>query len=70
MNVDTDQVEMTFRKKASGGKKAAKLGLSDFVEGQKVVGIVKKVEAYGMFLRIEGSDVSGLCHKSEVSLPG
>jgi rRNA biogenesis protein RRP5 len=26
-----------------------------------------KVEAYGMFLRVEDADVSGLCHKSEIS---
>jgi len=41
--------------------------MSDFELGQKVIASVKSVEAYGMFLRIEGSDVSGLCHKSEVS---
>lgn len=29
---------------------------------------VKKVEAYGLFLKIDDSEVSGLCHKSEVSL--
>jgi rRNA biogenesis protein RRP5 len=45
----------------------AQLGLSDFAEGQTVVAIVKKVEEYGIFLRIDGSNVSGLCHKSEVS---
>ncbi|WWC95372.1 hypothetical protein V866_002234 [Kwoniella sp. B9012] len=63
-----NSVEMTFRKNpAKSTKKVAKLGLSDFEEGQKVVAEVKKVEAYGIFLRIEGSDVSGLCHKSEIS---
>ncbi|OCF37082.1 rRNA biogenesis protein RRP5 [Kwoniella heveanensis CBS 569] len=63
-----NSVEMTLRKNpAKATKKVAKLGLSDFEEGQKVVAEVKKVEAYGIFLRIEGSDVSGLCHKSEIS---
>ncbi|WRT69490.1 uncharacterized protein IL334_006476 [Kwoniella shivajii] len=63
-----NSVEMTFRKfPAKSTKKEVKLGLSDFEEGQKVVAEVKKVEAYGIFLRIEGSDVSGLCHKSEIS---
>nr|XP_019009138.1 rRNA biogenesis protein RRP5 [Kwoniella pini CBS 10737]OCF47919.1 rRNA biogenesis protein RRP5 [Kwoniella pini CBS 10737] len=63
-----NSVEMTFRKNpAKQVKKVAKLGLSDFEQGQKVVAEVKKVEAYGIFLRIEGSDVSGLCHKSEIS---
>ena len=63
------------------GKQAAKKSLSEFTEGQVVDAIVKKVnrylvlsrkadkkvEAYGMFLRIEDADVSGLCHKSEIS---
>lgn len=51
----------------SGAKKAAKKPISDFTEGQVVDAIVKKVEPYGIFLRIEGSDVSGLCHKSQIS---
>ncbi|WWD20117.1 hypothetical protein CI109_104592 [Kwoniella shandongensis] len=70
LSIDTkrNSVEMTLRKNPSkAAKKVAKLGLADFVEGQKVVAEVRKVEAYGMFLRIEGSDVSGLCHKSEIS---
>lgn len=69
--VDTKNnlVEMTFKTKTSSTKKkAAQLALADFSEGQNVVAIVKKVEDYGIFLRIEGSNVSGLCHKSEVSL--
>lgn len=68
--VDTKSnlVEMTFRTKAApASKKVAQLGLSDFSVGQTVVAVVKKVEEYGIFLRIEGSNVSGLCHKSEVS---
>jgi rRNA biogenesis protein RRP5 len=69
VDVKRNQVEMSLRKTPSTATKSktVQLGLSDFVEGQKVVAIVKKVEAYGMFLRIDGSDVSGLCHKSEVS---
>ncbi|WWC65653.1 uncharacterized protein I303_108274 [Kwoniella dejecticola CBS 10117] len=68
VNEKNNSVEMTFRKNpAKQAKTVAKLGLSDFEEGQKVVAEVKKVEAYGIFLRIDGSDVSGLCHKSEIS---
>lgn len=60
---------MSFKKKsAKGDKKTAKLAMSDFTEGQLVTATVKKVEAFGMFLVIEDSDVSGLCHKSEVSV--
>ncbi|KAK8849492.1 hypothetical protein IAR55_004826 [Kwoniella newhampshirensis] len=63
-----NSVEMTLRKNPTKAvKKVAKLGLSDFEEGQKVVAEVRKVEPYGIFLKIDGSDVSGLCHKSEIS---
>jgi rRNA biogenesis protein RRP5 len=71
INTQTDQVEMSFKKKEAKGKgKKAKLSLSDFTEGQVVVASVKKVETFGMFLAIEDSDVSGLCHRSEVSETG
>lgn len=61
---------MTFRTKpaAESSKKVAQLSLSDYIEGQVVVAVVRQVETYGIFLRVEGSSVSGLCHKSEVSL--
>jgi rRNA biogenesis protein RRP5 len=56
---------MTFR---SGNRALAtpKLQFSDLAEGQKVQGRVKKVEEYGIFIQIDDSKVSGLCHKSEV----
>ena len=44
VNAKRNAVEMTFRKNPSKGeKKVAKLGLGDFVDGQKVVAEVKKV---------------------------
>jgi ribosomal protein S1 len=60
---------MTLRKSTSSTKKAASLALTDFEVGQKVTATVKKVEEYGLFLKIDGSEISGLCHKSEVRLP-
>ncbi|WVQ79413.1 hypothetical protein IAT38_001510 [Cryptococcus sp. DSM 104549] len=68
INKAKNAVEMTLRKNpGKGAKKVATLGIADFEEGQKVVAEVRKVEAYGIFLKIEGSSVSGLCHKSEIS---
>jgi len=68
LSVDHKQnfVEMTLRKSTSSTKKAASRALTDFEVGQKVTATVKKVEEYGLFLKIDGSDISGLCHKSEV----
>lgn len=66
LSVGDDRVEMTLRTKPR--KQAeSKLTLADFKEGQKVEATVKRVESFGLFLRIDGSDVSGLCHRSEIS---
>lgn len=68
LSIDSDNelVEMTFKTK-SRPQKGAKIAITDFKEGQKVTAVVKKVEPYGLFLRIDGSNISGLCHKSEIS---
>jgi len=40
--------------------------LANFSKGDRVDGVVKKVEEYGVFVEIKGTKVSGLCHRSEV----
>ncbi|CAI5732479.1 unnamed protein product [Hyaloperonospora brassicae] len=40
---------------------------SDLKEGLTVKGTITKVQAYGVFVRIEKSTISGLCHISEVA---
>lgn len=56
---------MTFR---SGDLKrgTASKSLSDFSKGDKVDGTIKRVEEYGVFVQIQNTQTSGLCHKSEV----
>lgn len=53
--------EAMQRKSSSG------ITLSDLKPGQKIDGTVKKIEDYGLFIQIQGSKLSGLCHKSQVS---
>jgi rRNA biogenesis protein RRP5 len=63
-----EQVEMSLKKKASKAKeKKSSAGLADFQVEQKVDAIVRKVEDYGIFLKIDGTDISGLCHRSEIA---
>jgi rRNA biogenesis protein RRP5 len=57
---------MSFRTKSSTTSKDSLLTLRDFQEGQIVYGHVKKLEDYGLFIELDDSKVSGLCHKSEV----
>lgn len=67
VNKESSQVELSLRKSAS--VKKAQLSLDDVSAGQVVKGVVSRVEAYGAFIRLDGSNISGLCHKSNVSLP-
>ena len=65
-SIDTtkNRVELSFR---SANRSAPSIALENLVQGQIWQGKVKKVETYGLFIEIEGSRLSGLCHKSEVS---
>jgi len=45
----------------------SKLSFDDIKEGEKYNGVVTRVESYGVFVRIENSEVSGLAHLSECS---
>lgn len=61
-------MEVSFRSGDLSRDSKTSITLADLEEGQKVEGLVKKVEEYGLFISIEGSKLSGLCHKSEVCL--
>lgn len=67
ISVDTEnkKVEMTFRSEEFI-KRSSKATITSVNAGQKVDGIVKKIESYGLFILIDGSKLQGLCHKSEV----
>ena len=66
MDKENRKIEMSFRTKTNTTNKDSLLTLRDFQEGQTVHGHVKKVEDYGLFIELDDSKVSGLCHKSEV----
>ena len=68
INHEKKQVELSFRSGDLKRDTRPNIVLADLTEGQKVEGRVKKIEDYGLFIEIEGSRVSGLCHKSEVLL--
>ena len=43
------------------------LAESGLEKGQIVRGVVKRIEDYGAFIRLDGLNVQGLCHKSKVT---
>ncbi|KAF5375185.1 hypothetical protein D9758_000459 [Tetrapyrgos nigripes] len=67
LGVDTEgkKVEMSFR---SGDlTRPTSLKEADLTPGQIVSGTVKRIEDYGLFIQIEGTKLTGLCHRSELS---
>ncbi|KAK2461613.1 hypothetical protein APHAL10511_006076 [Amanita phalloides] len=63
---ENKKVEMTFRSD-DFAKRSANVTTGSLQPGQKVDGIIKKVESYGLFIQIDGSKLQGLCHKSEIT---
>ncbi|GAA6036062.1 hypothetical protein JCM8097_006594 [Rhodosporidiobolus ruineniae] len=72
VNKLTSQLELSLRSGAVVAKKDGPnnlpgVGEAALEKGQVVRGVVKRVQDYGVFVRIEGTSVSGLCHKSKVT---
>ncbi len=53
--------------RAADGEGKRPKRLSDFKVGEKVKGSVKNVIDFGVFVQIEGTNVSGLAHMNELS---
>ena len=49
------------------GARAPKPGVDALREGQAVQGVVRRVEAYGVFVELAASGVMGLAHISQAS---
>ncbi|KIO08444.1 hypothetical protein M404DRAFT_938123 [Pisolithus tinctorius Marx 270] len=67
VDVDNKKVEMTFKSGDLARNQSKMITFNDLQEGQKVMGKVKRIEQYGLFIVIDGSKVTGLCHKSQLS---
>jgi rRNA biogenesis protein RRP5 len=70
VHVDTQSNNIRMSLKASVLEKdyIVPLAFDDIKVGQVVTGRIRKVEDFGVFILIDGSDkVSGLCHKSEMA---
>ncbi|UZJ51069.1 hypothetical protein CBS101457_000389 [Exobasidium rhododendri] len=82
VQVHQNKVEMSLRKepgKKSGKSKAdgelaspsaassRAVAFAKLEQGQKIKAFVKSVTEYGLFLQIEGTELSGLAHKSQLS---
>ena len=62
------RVELTLKESIVSPETAKKvIQWSDLSKGQKVTGVIKGIEDFGVFIRIDNSNISGLCHKAELS---
>lgn len=68
LSLDTTakKVGLSLKVSVVEGKSTEK-GFEDINEGDKVTGSVSRVEDYGLFIKLDGFSLSGLCHKSEVT---
>ena len=62
------RIELTLKESVVSPETAKKvIQWSDLSKGQKVTGTIKGIEEFGVFIRIDNSNISGLCHKMELS---
>lgn len=68
VDVAAGQVNISLKASIVDNEYVPPKTLSDFAEGQVVTGKVRAVEEFGAFIVIDGtSNVSGLCHRSEMA---
>ncbi|KAG0047226.1 rRNA biogenesis protein rrp5 [Gryganskiella cystojenkinii] len=67
VNEARNQVELTLKASQIDPSVKANKTLADFTKGEKVKGTIKAVKDIGVFIKIDNSMVSGLCHISEIS---
>lgn len=61
------QIEMSLKMSLVDPKNAkTPLNWNNLKEGMSVTGLVKKIQTYGLFIKLNESNISGLCHISEV----
>ena len=64
---DSGKVEMTLKPSAVSGEAQAnaakKVKWSELQEGIALDGRVRTVQEYGVFVRLSGSKIDGLCHR-------
>ncbi|KAF9579822.1 rRNA biogenesis protein rrp5, partial [Lunasporangiospora selenospora] len=67
VNEERNTTELTLKASQVDPSIKPILTLADFEKGQKVKGTIKAVKDIGVFIKIDNSTVSGLCHISEIS---
>lgn len=68
VNPEQDKLQMSLKESVLDPNYKAPVTLHDLKPGQVVTGKIRKVEEFGAFVVIDGSqNLSGLCHRSEMA---
>ncbi|KAK0646068.1 hypothetical protein B0T16DRAFT_412562 [Cercophora newfieldiana] len=66
--INNGRIEMTLKASQVEKDFVPPITISDLKEGRLVIGRIRKVEDFGVFITIDGSaNLSGLCHRSEMA---
>lgn len=64
---NSGKVELSLKKSRLAPSKPSATQWGDYRVGDKVRGHIRATADYGVFVQIDGTNISGLCHKSELS---
>ena len=66
VNAESQQIDLSLRPSAIDPTQAVSVTWATIAEGQRLEGHVRKVVPFGVFVALDHSRLSGLCHISEV----
>lgn len=67
VDIPAKKVGLSLKASVVEGKKIGN-AFEEVKEGETLTGVVSKVEDYGLFIKLDKYNISGLCHKSEVMI--
>lgn len=67
LSVFNGKIEFSLKESVVTGKSVTLADLVDLKQGDVLDGTIKRVEDYGVFVRLGDTNLSGLCHKSQVA---
>jgi rRNA biogenesis protein RRP5 len=66
-NPTFNQIQISLKESVIDSNYKAPMDLSNLKEGQIITGVIRKVEDFGVFVLIDNSSISALCHKTEMA---
>jgi rRNA biogenesis protein RRP5 len=76
VDLDNNRLEMTLKRSSvdpnyvhkGSSSTNSELTLSSLKKGMKVSGVIRSIQSFGAFIKIENTNLSGLCHITQVNI--